>query len=70
MKKIRVAKYINEYLNDDPVSSQTVINWIKCGELKGAKRGGIWLVYVDDLNESMTYESPKDACLSLLMGAN
>ena len=70
MKKIRVAKYINEYLSDDPVSSQTIINWIKNGELKGAKRGGIWLVYVDEFNESMTYESPKDACLSLLMGAN
>jgi hypothetical protein len=70
MKKIRVAKYINEYLSDDPVSSQTIINWIKSGELKGAKRGGIWLVHVDEINESMTYESPKDACLNLLMGAN
>ncbi len=70
MKKIRVAKYIKEYLADDPVSSQTVINWIKNGELKGAKRGGIWMVHVDDTRESMAYETPKDICLNILMGAN
>ena len=68
MKKIRVAKYINEYLADDPVSSQTVINWIKSGELKGAKRGGIWMVHVDDTHESMTYTTPKDECFNMLMG--
>jgi predicted site-specific integrase-resolvase len=70
MRKIRVAKYINEYLSDDPVSSQTVINWIKSGELKGAKRGGIWQVHVDDVYESMAYQTPKDECLKILMGAN
>lgn len=70
MKKIRVAKYINEYLADDPVSSQTVINWIKTGELKGAKRGGIWMVHVDDNRESMAYTTPKDVCFNMLMGAN
>lgn len=70
MKKIRVAKYINEYLADDPVSSQTVINWIKTGELKGAKRGGIWMVHVDDNRESMAYTTPKDECFNMLVGAN
>ncbi|CAI4164040.1 conserved hypothetical protein [Alteromonas macleodii] len=70
MRKIRVAKYIREYLSDDPVSSQTVINWIKSGELRGTKRGGIWLVHVDDTHESATYRSPKERCLSILVGAN
>ena len=70
MKKIRVAKYINEYLADDPVSSQTFINWIKTGELKGAKRGGIWMVHVDDNRESMAYTTPKDECFNMLVGAN
>ncbi|MBQ4830597.1 hypothetical protein ALT761_02559 [Alteromonas sp. 76-1] len=70
MRKIRVAKYINEYLSDDPVSSQTVINWIKSGELKGAKMGGIWRVHVDDIRESMTYQTPREECFNILKGAN
>lgn len=35
-------------MQDDPVSNQTVINWIKSGQIQGEKRGGLWLVCVED----------------------
>lgn len=48
MRKVRISKYLKEMMPNDSVTNQTVINWIKSGQLRGEKRGGLWLVFVEE----------------------
>lgn len=48
MRKIKISTFIVEKYGDDPISNQTVINWIKTGKLCGVKEGGIWFVMLPD----------------------
>lgn len=52
MRKMRISKYIKEFQLGDEVTNQTIINWINAGRLKGEKRGGLWLVCIDDSTPS------------------
>ena len=48
MRKVRISKYLKEMMPNDRVTNQTVINWIKSGQLRGEKRGGLWLVCIEE----------------------
>ena len=66
MRKIRISNYIQEFMHDDPVSAQTIINWINSGLLVGSKRGGIWLVHVDEGSQVIQNTTEKDVCMNIL----
>lgn len=65
MKHLKISTYINKYYGDDPVSSQTIVNWIKNGHLRGKKVSGLWFVCVDE--ESVS--NPNRALTMLMQGA-
>ncbi|NVK23418.1 MAG: hypothetical protein HWE10_00685 [Gammaproteobacteria bacterium] len=47
MRKVKVSTYIVEKFGDDPVTNQTVINWINQGKIQGVKEGGMWFVLIN-----------------------
>jgi len=48
MQKLRVSKYIQQFHSEDPVSAQTIKNWISSGQLQGEMMGGLWFVHVSE----------------------
>lgn len=66
MKRMLLHEYRRHAYLGRPPSNQTLINWIKRGELPGQKIGGAWIVFVDDYGEALysTGNALADAALA------
>lgn len=70
MKRMRLSEYRRHAFVGQPPSNQTIINWIKNGDLPGEKMGGSWVVFVSDNGEALrsTGNALADAVLNRWRG--
>lgn len=63
MRKLKPQQYIDEFYPGSDLTTQTIRNWIKAGELNGEQNHkGRWFVIVQDnvLTEQMAQASAND----------